>query len=73
MCLNVCMYFQVLAQLGGCSNSSREEIKGSGGGYGADQYSGCDAFIRFTHLGGLKRIKLPNYGYISRSLSPTGC
>ena len=73
MYLCVCMYFQVLAQLGGCSNSSREEIKGSGGGYEADQYGGCDAFIRFTRLGGLKGIKLPNYGYISRSLSPPGC
>ena len=37
MSLCVCMYFQVLAQLGGCSNSSRDEIKGSGGGYEADQ------------------------------------
>ena len=37
MCLCVCMYFQELTQLGGCSNSSREEIKGSGSGYEADQ------------------------------------
>ena len=37
MCLCVCMYFQVLTQLGGCSNSSRDEINGSGGGYEADQ------------------------------------
>ena len=30
MRLCVCMYFQVLAQLGGCSNSSREEKKDQG-------------------------------------------
>ena len=30
MCLCGCMYFQVLTQLGGCSNSSRDERNGSG-------------------------------------------
>ncbi|CAN0258360.1 unnamed protein product, partial [Ascophyllum nodosum] len=28
---SLCMSFQVLIQLGGCTNFSRKEIKGSGG------------------------------------------
>ena len=31
VCLCVCMSFQVLTQLRGCTNSSRKERKGSGG------------------------------------------
>ena len=31
MCMSVCMSFQVLTQLGGCTNYSRKEMKGSGG------------------------------------------
>ena len=44
------MSFQVLTQLGGCTNYSRKEIKDQGGGY--------EASIRFTRLGGLKRRRL---------------
>ena len=29
--MSVCMSFQVLTQLGGCTNHSRKEIEGSGG------------------------------------------
>ena len=29
--MSVCMSFQVLTQLGGCTNYSRKEVKGSGG------------------------------------------
>ena len=47
------MCFQVLPQVGGCTNSSRKEMKGSRGSY--------EASVRFTRLGGLKRS-------ISRSL-----
>ena len=51
VCLCVCMKFQVLTQLAGCTNFSRMmEIKGPGGGY--------EESIRFTRLGGLKRIRL---------------
>ena len=42
--------FQVLIQLGGCTNFSRKDIKGQGGGYKAS--------VRFTRLEGLKRIRL---------------
>ena len=48
--MSVCMSFQVLTQLGGCTNFSRKEKKKSGRGY--------EASIRFTRLGGLKRIRL---------------
>ena len=52
----VCV-FQVLTQLGGCTNSSKKERKDQGGNY--------EASSRFTRLGGMKSIS----GYISRSLS----
>ena len=51
--MSVCMSFQVLTQLGGCTNYSRKEMKGSGGGY--------ESSIRFTRLGAEKK-KTPNYG-----------
>ena len=57
----VCMSFQVLTQLGGCTNYSRKEIKGSGGGY--------EASIRFTCLGGLKRRRLQITDSVGRWLS----
>ena len=44
------MSFQVLTQLGGYTNFSRKERK--------DQESSYEAPIRFTRLGGLKRIRL---------------
>ena len=52
VCMSVCVSFQVLTQLGGCTNPSRKERKGSGarGNYKAS--------IRFTRRGGLKRIRL---------------
>ena len=48
--MSVCMSFQVLTQLGGCTNYSRKEMKGSGSGY--------ESSIRFTRFGGLKRRRL---------------
>ena len=48
--MSVCMSFQVLTKLGSCANSSRKEIKGSGGSY--------EASIRFTSLEGLKKVRL---------------
>ena len=59
--MSVCMSFQVLTQLGGCTNFSRKEIKGLGGSY--------EASIRFTRLGGLKRIRLQITDSVSRWLS----
>ena len=50
MCVCVCICFQVLTQLGGCTNSNRKERKGSGGGY--------EASIRLTRLGGLEMKRL---------------
>ena len=55
------MSFQVLTQLGGCTNSSRKEMKGSGGSY--------ETSIRFTRLGGLKRTRLQITDSASRWLS----
>ena len=55
------MSFQVLTQLGDCINSSRKEIKGSGGSY--------ETSIRFTRLGGLKRTRLQITDRASRWLS----
>ena len=55
------MSFQVLTQLGGYTNFSRDEIKGSGGNY--------EASIRFTRLGGLKRIRLQITDRVGRWLS----
>ena len=54
------MSYQVLTQLGGCTNY-RKEIRGSGGGY--------EASIRFTRLGGLKRIRLQITASVGRWLS----
>ena len=48
--MSVCTSFQVLTQLGGCTNYSSKEMKGSGGGY--------ESSIRFTRLGRLKRRRL---------------
>ena len=55
------MSFQVLTQLGGCTNSSRKKIKGSGGSY--------ETSIRFTRLGRLKRTRLQITDSVSRWLS----
>ena len=49
--MNVCMRFQVLTQLGGCTNFSRKEIKGSGG-------RRLRSIYPIYRLGGLKRIRL---------------
>ena len=62
--MSVCMSFQVLTQLGGCTNYSRKEFKGSGGGY--------ESSIRFTRLGGLKRRRLQITDSFGRWPS-TGC
>ena len=42
--MSVCMSFQVLTQLQGCTNFSRKEIKESGGSY--------EASIQLIRLGG---------------------
>ena len=63
-CMSVCMSFQVLTQLGGCTKFSRKKIKDQGDGY--------EASIRFTRLGGLKRIRLQITDSVGRWLS-TGC
>ena len=47
--MSVCTSFQVLTQLRGCTNFSRNERKGSGGSH--------EASIQFTRLEGLKRIR----------------
>ena len=52
----------MLIQLEGCTNSNRNEGKGSGGG-------SYEASIRFTRLGGLKRMRLQITDSVSRWLS----
>ena len=59
--MSVCMSFQVLTQLGGCTNFSRKEINDQGGGY--------EASIRFTRLGGLTEIILQITDSVGRWLS----
>ena len=46
----VCVSFHVLTQLGGCMNFSKNER--------TDQGGSKEASIRFTRLGGLKRVRL---------------
>ena len=48
----VCVSFHVLTQLGGCMDFSKNER--------TDQGGSKEASIRFTRLGGLKRVKTPN-------------
>ena len=55
------MSFQVLTQLGGCTNYSGKEIKGPGGV--------SEESIRFTRLGGLKRRRLQITDNVGRWLS----
>ena len=59
--MSVCMSFQVLTQLGRCTNFSRNEIKDQGGDH--------EASIRFTRLGRLKRIRLQITDSVGRWLS----
>ena len=55
--VNVCLFcisFQVLTQLGGCSNISRKEIKGSGGR--------LRSIYPIYSSWGAEKDKTPNYG-----------
>ena len=62
----VCMSFQVLTQLGGCTNFSKKERKGSGGQ--------LRSTYPITRLGGLKRIRLLITDNVTKWLSvSTGC
>ena len=61
VCPSVCMSFQVLTQLGGCTNSSRKERNGSGGQ--------LRSIYPIYSPWGTEKDKTPNCGQISRSLS----
>ena len=56
-----CMSLRVLTQLKGCTNSSREKRKGSGGQ--------LRNIYPIYSSWGAEKDKTPNYGYISRLLS----
>ena len=59
--MSICMSFQVLTQLGGCTNFSRKEIKGSGGQ--------LRSIYPIYSSWGLKRIRLQITDSVSRWLS----
>ena len=50
----VCMSFQVLTQLGGCTNYSRKEMKGSEGR--------LRIIYQVYSSWGAEKVKTPNYG-----------
>ena len=52
--MSVCMSFQVLTQLGGCTNYSRKEMKGSGGR--------LRIIYPIYSSSGAEKEKTPNYG-----------
>ena len=52
--MSVCMSFQVLTQLGGCTNYSRKEIKKSGGW--------LRSIYPIYSSWGIEKDKTPNYG-----------
>ena len=61
VCLSVCMRFKVLTQLGGCTNSSIKERKGSGGQ--------LRSIYPIYSSWGAEKDNTPNCVWISRSLS----